>query len=194
MESKLKIPKDLTPLCYYCFEMLDSFLSKKTEPAFPSEFKGISCPLFVTWKIGKEEDLRGCIGTFTSESLESNLPKYALISSLQDTRFTPITKKEFPDLHVGVSLLTDFEDGKDAYDWEVGTHGIQIFYKKYNATFLPEVAAEQNWDKYTTLEYLLRKSGCRDNLDKVVKDIKLTRYQSKKESVSYEQYIKNLNH
>jgi len=48
--------------------------------------------------------------------------------------------EEIKDLNVAVSLLVKFEDGKDAYDWEVGKHGIIINWDGYNATFLPEVA------------------------------------------------------
>jgi len=44
-------------------------------------------------------------------------------------------------------LLVSFEDGKDAYDWEINKHGIIIDFKdsknyEYNATYLPEVAGE----------------------------------------------------
>ena len=35
-------------------------------------------PLFVTWKIGGERRLRGCIGTFTAMSLHSGLREYAV--------------------------------------------------------------------------------------------------------------------
>lgn len=189
MVDKKTIPKDLTNLCFYCFDVLKVALFKSNPQVnFPNEFKGIECPLFVTWTIGKDADLRGCIGTFASDNLESLLPKYTLISALQDTRFKPISKEEFNQLQVGVSLLVNFEDGKDAMDWEVGTHGIQIYYKKYNATFLPEVAAEQGWDKKTTLEYLLRKSGCKEKLSDVQSKISLTRYQSYKGKVTYDQF------
>ena len=181
--------KDLSKLCFFCFNYLEAYL-KKIEPIieFPNEYKGTEFPLFVTWKKGKDEELRGCIGTFKAENLEENLPKYAIISALNDNRFSPISLKEIKDLHVGVSLLTDFEDGKDCYDWEVGIHGIQIFYKKFNATFLPEVAYEQGWDKKTTLEYLLRKSGCNEKLSSVEQNIKLIRYQSVKKTVSFNDY------
>lgn len=50
-----------------------------------------------------------------------------------------------------------------AYDWVIGTHGIIIDFihnkKKYNATFLPEVASENQWDHKTTLKHLIRKTG-----------------------------------
>jgi AMMECR1 domain-containing protein len=59
------------------------------------------------------------------------------------------------DLSVYVSLLTNFEEGKDAYDWEVGKHGISIKANHkgnyYSATYLPEVAPEQGWNKKQTL-------------------------------------------
>jgi len=194
MEKSI-IPKDLTPLCLFCFDTLGSYLFKKEAKfSFPSEFENISCPLFVTWTINNkiEDELRGCIGTFQNESLKTNIPKYALISSLKDSRFSPISKEEFKNLNVAVSLLVNFEDGKDVYDWEVGTHGIEIFYKNYSATFLPEVAKEQEWDKKTTLEYLLKKSGCREKLEKVASDVRLIRYQSYKAKIAYKDYEKHL--
>ena len=94
--SKKPISNNISILCKYCFHVLESSLNSK-EPSveFPKEFKGVNCPLFVTWKKGKDEDLRGCIGTFESSSLEQNLPKYALISALEDTRFRPISKKNY---------------------------------------------------------------------------------------------------
>jgi len=40
-------------------------------------------------------------------------------SALHDSRFEPITKEEFPKLTCAVSLLHDFEEVDDIYDWEV---------------------------------------------------------------------------
>ena len=91
--------------------------------------------------------------------MDKLLKKYALTSALNDTRFDPITLKEVPELNVSVSLLVEFENGKDAYDWEVGKHGIEIFFEDYSATFLPEVAAEENWTKQETIIHLIRKAG-----------------------------------
>ena len=56
-------------LCQYCFQVLETYLQGKdiSQVPFPSEFKGKSYPLFVTWTTGKEKDLRGCIGTFKEE-------------------------------------------------------------------------------------------------------------------------------
>jgi AMMECR1 domain-containing protein len=35
-------------------------------------------PLFVTWKIGKDRRLRGCIGTFNAMNLHCGLREYAV--------------------------------------------------------------------------------------------------------------------
>lgn len=88
----------------------------------------IRSPLFVTWHIGRDRRLRGCIGTFSSMSLHSGmllfilncknlkmsnswiwivlgLREYALTSSLRDSRFPPIGRDEFSKLTVSVSIL-----------------------------------------------------------------------------------------
>lgn len=45
---------------------------------------------------------------------------------MNDPRFGPIKTDEIPYLHVGVSLLTNFEPANNCLDWEVGKHGIEI--------------------------------------------------------------------
>ncbi len=112
---------------------------------------------------------------------------------MNDTRFDPISEDELPHLHVGVSLLTEFEDADHPLDWEVGKHGIEIDInirgRDLGATFLPEVAEEQGWDQKTTLEYLVQKAGYSGKLETVMEKIKTKRYQSIKTYLSYEEYI-----
>jgi uncharacterized protein (TIGR00296 family) len=181
---------DLKSLCICAFDSLISYYNKEHKWEFPSKFKSLEFPLFVTWSTGKSKDLRGCIGTFQSSELETQLPEYALFSALKDSRFKPISPKEILSLNVSVSLLINFEKGKDAMDWEVGKHGIRIQFGFYRATFLPHVATEQGWDKITTLKYLIRKAGCFDDLEDVIDKIELTRYQSIVAEVTYEEYKK----
>jgi len=183
--------------CAYCFDVVTIILAGKSKkgdfPPLPASIPKVDAPLFVTWHINKDE-LRGCIGTFSDESVEKNLPRYAVISAFQDTRFEPIDEDELKILSCAVSLLTNFEDGKDALDWVVGTHGITIEFsdksgRDYHATFLPEVAFEQGWSKEETLRYLVKKSGCHSSLEKIIKDIKLQRYQSSKTEITYQEYL-----
>ena len=80
-------------------------------------------------------------------------------------------------------------------DWIVGTHGIDIEFEDnkgtlFSATFLPEVAQDEGWDKRTTLKYLVQKAGYIGSLDKIIKKIRLTRYQSIKKTISFSQYKK----
>ena len=188
---------DYSLLCKYCFEVLEAALSKEDPKniSFPESFKGKSYPLFVTWTIGKEKELRGCIGTFQSGKLEKKLREYALLAAFDDDRFDPINKSEVKNLNCGISLLDKFEKAKNVMDWEVGIHGIDIDFEDekgndYSATFLPEVAEEEGWDQRTTLKYLVRKAGYNGSLDKVLSGIKVTRYQSIKKTISYNEYKK----
>jgi len=116
---------------------------------------------------------------------------------LKDDRFTPISLKELKNLHVGVSLLTNFEHVNDPLDWLIGKHGIEIDFehknKKYGATFLPEVAEEQGWDQKETLIYLIEKAGYYGKIELIIEKIKTKRYQSIKVHLSYDEYLKMIN-
>ncbi|XP_052783962.1 nuclear protein AMMECR1-like [Mya arenaria] len=181
-------------MCFYCFDVLHSHLHNYEPPRTPS-FTNEYYPLFVTWKLGRDKRLRGCIGTFSATSLQSGLREYAVTSALRDSRFSPITKEEFPRLHCSVSILTHFEDGRDYMDWEVGVNGVRIEFvnekgHKKTATYLPEVATEQGWDRVQTIDSLLRKGGYKGSLNNEIRrSIRLTRYRSEKITCSYADYI-----
>jgi uncharacterized protein (TIGR00296 family) len=119
----------LKDLAAHCFDTLLAQLNSKTGsalPKYPSHLEDPEYPIFVTWTKGKEDDLRGCIGTFAPQRLSTILGKYALISALQDDRFDPVELHEVKHLNVGVSLLVNFTPILDPLAWEVGKHGIEI--------------------------------------------------------------------
>lgn len=154
-----------------------------------------SAPLFVTWNTMEDGEpvLRGCIGTFEALDLDEGVAEYALISALQDTRFSPIRKSELPTLQVAVTLLTDFEEVDDAFDWEVGVHGIRLSFtdrgRRYGSTYLPDVAAEQGWTKEEALWSLTRKAGWTGSRGRWKElNLKVTRYQGKKTTLEYAEY------
>ncbi|KAJ4321909.1 hypothetical protein N0V84_005075 [Fusarium piperis] len=156
-----------------------------------------SAPLFVTWNTmeGGEASLRGCIGTFEAQDLSEGIAEYALVSALHDTRFSPIRKTELPSLQVAVTLLTDFEEVDDMFDWEIGIHGIRLsFYdrgRRYGSTYLPDVASEQGWTKDETLFSLIRKAGWMGSRGRWKDlDLKVTRYQGKKTTLEYADFKK----
>jgi len=178
---------------FFCFDVLYSHLHN-TEPPKTPQFTNDEYPLFVTWVVGKDKRLRGCIGTFNPMNLHCGLKEYAMTSAFKDSRFNPITADELSKLHVSVSILRHFEDGNDYLDWEVGIHGIRIEFhsergSRRTATYLPEVAMEQGWDRIQTIDSLLRKGGFKGMVTPDVRrSIKLVRYQSEKVSVSWQEY------
>ena len=136
-------------------------------PPSPS-FEEASTALFVTWKIihrpSDHPQLRGCIGILEQRQLTKALHDYALTSAFRDSRFSPIGLHEVPNLQCTVSLISCFETDKRWDEWEVGRHGIIIEFhagdergqaqakKRFSATFLPEVAAEQGWGVEETVD------------------------------------------
>lgn len=180
-------------MCFFCFEVLYRELHNLEEPRTPC-FTNDPYPLFVTWKIGKDKRLRGCIGTFSAMRLHSGLREYAITSALRDSRFSPITRDEIQRLTVSVSILQGFEEARGYLDWTLGIHGIRIeFYNergsKRTATYLPQVATEQGWDQTQTIDSLLRKGGYRAQITpETRRSIKLTRYTSQECQMSYNEY------
>ena len=76
---------------------------------------------------------------------------------------------------------------------QVGVHGIQIEFidgdHTKSATYLPEVALEQEWTKIETIDSLLHKGGYRNKVTEEYRStIGLTRYQTEKCLVTYEEY------
>lgn len=180
-------------MCFFCFEVLYCELNNIDGPSDPC-FTNEPYPLFVTWKIGRDKRLRGCIGTFTAMHLHSGLREYAITSALKDSRFSPITRDEFPRLTVSVSILQGFEEARGYLDWTLGIHGIRIEFLtergfKRTATYLPQVATEQGWNQTETIDSLLRKGGYRAAITPDIrKSIKLTRYRSQEIQMNYNEY------
>lgn len=180
-------------MCCFCFDVLVNRFTK--QPIVDKEIDG-EAPLFVTFKKKDESDgkykLRGCMGTFTKKKLIENLKEITITSAFGDPRFEKITKNELPLLKVEVNLLVKFEAASGGpHDWEIGKHGILLKYGDNQATYLPQVASEQGWNKEETLRQLFTKSGSRGKFSEVVDKIEITRYQSSKIEMSYAEYKKD---
>jgi AmmeMemoRadiSam system protein B/AmmeMemoRadiSam system protein A len=113
---------------------------------------------FVTLKIHGE--LRGCIGTLAAHRpLWEDVIANAENAALHDPRFNRVRADELPTIDVEVSVLTPPREVPRATDIVVGKHGIILEKSGRRATFLPQVAPEQGWDRETTLGHLARKAG-----------------------------------
>jgi len=201
-KSKRKLPShhqlstdsslsDSIPLSKYLHHFHESITS------FPS-----SAPLFITWN--QNGQLRGCIGTFQSLPLESGVKKFSISAGFQDPRFHPIQSHEVSlSLSVAVTLLDNFTPIHSPQDWEIGLNGLKLSFvnddQHYLGTFLPSVAEEEEWDKLTTLYYLLKKADYnyikKDEVllfyTKGLKEgwLSLTRYDGLKSSLDYNEYV-----
>lgn len=159
-------------------------------------------PLFVTWNTVRSSSaaskddlsLRGCIGTFSPQPISEGLHDYALYAALKDDRFWPVKASELPRLSVAVTLLTDYEDMADPMDWQLGLHGLRIYFswrgESCSSTYLPDVAPENDWTKEETIESLMRKGGWDAPRGSSWTDVKLrcVRYQGRKKRLDYPEY------
>lgn len=98
---------------------------------------------------------------------------------------------EVPSLACGVSLLVNFEPAKDYLDWQVGTHGIHIFFsqngKRMSSVYLPEVAFEQGWDQRQTMDELMKKGGFRGPISEDDRRAaRIERFRSEKLTITYQ--------
>jgi len=110
---------------------------------------------------GKGDELRGCIGTLEpSSSVYDVVARRAASAALEDTRFPhSVTVEELPFITVEVSVLTPPRPVKSADEIVIGRHGMILSVGWNRATFLPQVAPEQGWDRETTLRHLAQKAG-----------------------------------
>lgn len=112
------------------------------------------CGCFVTLKNG--EELRGCIGNFTSDKpLIELVGEMAVASATQDSRFfhDPITAKELDELAVEISVLSPLKKTADPLSLRLGVDGIYIQRGRNAGVFLPQVATETGWTKEQFLSY-----------------------------------------
>lgn len=114
--------------------------------------------------VGKGDGLRGCIGTIAPvETVHATVAQRAASAALEDTRFpSKVGVAELGHLGVEVSVLTPPRAVKSADEIVIGQHGIILSREGRSATFLPQVAPEQGWDRETTLRHLADKAGLDD--------------------------------
>jgi AmmeMemoRadiSam system protein A len=104
--------------------------------------------------------LRGCVGTFdASRPLPIAVADAALSAALEDPRFPPLREGELADVEIEISVLGPFADVRDPALLELGVDGVVVERDGRRALLLPEVAAEQGWDRPTLLRALCQKAG-----------------------------------
>jgi MEMO1 family protein len=105
---------------------------------------GTSGATFVTLR--HHGELRGCIGSLIAErSLADDVEHNARAAAFRDPRFAPLTRAEFEELRIGVSLLSPPRPLQFASECELLEKlqqlqcGVTIEYGDARSTFLPQV-------------------------------------------------------
>ncbi|KAJ9443721.1 hypothetical protein DIPPA_19243 [Diplonema papillatum] len=179
----------------YALHTLEAYFQKDrtggpTDAEVPAQHRVYG--MFVSYE-DKNGHNMGCIGTFSEGLLRETIGKYALVAALEDTRFEPIGLETLPAVMCKVTLLSQMLPAPAWDEWVLGQHGIYITLReagrRYTATFLPDVAPSQGWDKTETFRQLLRKSGYRaaPTVD-VFKRCEVLTYEGSKADITYAEY------
>jgi AmmeMemoRadiSam system protein A len=103
--------------------------------------------------------LRGCVGyVFPVTALYRTVAETARAAAFEDTRFSPITRPEAPELEVSLSILSPLK-AITPEEVEIGLHGLVIARGGRRGLLLPQVPVEHQWDRVTFLEQTCRKAG-----------------------------------
>ena len=118
---------------------------------------------FVTLKIHNQ--LRGCIGNLdASDPIIEGVKRNAINAAFNDFRFSPLTAKEFENVEIEISILSEpkpleYKDGKDLINkLRPDVDGVIIRKGQASATFLPQVW-EQLKRPEDFLSHLCTKAG-----------------------------------
>jgi AmmeMemoRadiSam system protein A len=109
--------------------------------------------------------LRGCIGSLEAyRPLIDDVRLNAVASAFHDPRFEPLSKAEFADVAIDVSLLSTpevlrFSSEQDALtQLNPGLDGVILEYDNHRATYLPQVWAQLT-DPQVFINHLKAKAG-----------------------------------
>lgn len=137
-------------------------LTELTFPDLPSKKLEEKAGAFVTYylKKGGNKTLRGCIGLMEGiYPLWETVAKMAHAAAFSDVRFLPVSKEELPFIDWEITVLTPFVPCPDIDGIVLGKHGIMFHCGRHRSVFLPQVPAEQGWNKEQTFEHLAVKAG-----------------------------------
>ena len=155
-------PEERTLLLRLAHEAIAATLERReislaSPSAHLAEFRGA----FTTLYYGG--DLRGCVGyVFPVTSLYRTVAESARGAAFDDSRFSPVTREEAPQLEVSLSILSRLEPIQPE-EVEIGRHGLLVSLSYHRGLLLPQVPVEHAWDRTTFLEQTCKKAGLPPN-------------------------------
>lgn len=116
---------------------------------------------FVTLKINGR--LRGCIGSVGAQKpLFRTVLENACNAAFEDPRFPPLSKNDFPHIHIEISVLTQPVPLSSPEDLVVGRDGLIVELGRSRGLLLPQVPLEWGWGREEFLIQTCRKAGLPD--------------------------------
>lgn len=141
-------------------ESLEAFIGSGERKKFAADEPALTVKhgMFVT--LEKHGRLRGCMGHFDEDTPIAALAgSQTLVSATRDPRFPPVQANELKDITIEISVLSTPRAVASYEEIEVGRHGVILKKGFRGATFLPQVAPEQGWDRDEMLTNLAMKAG-----------------------------------
>ena len=109
------------------------------------------------------KDLRGCVGyVLPAASLYQAVAETARGAAFEDTRFFPLTRREFPEVTVSLSILSRLQPIRPE-EVEIGKHGLLVKLGNRRGLLLPQVPVERGWGPMIFLEQTCRKADLPDD-------------------------------
>ena len=153
------------------------------DPAQFDEYLQETRGCFVTMH-HRHGQLRGCIGTFETDTPLIHTLVRMSASTLKDPRFAwnqPVVLAEINDIHLEISVLTPMAPFDNPTDLRLGVDGIYIKDPKSERSgcFLPHVPIEAGWDVEETLSQCCgQKMGIEPDGWKTRDDLEFYRFQA----------------
>lgn len=143
---------------------VDQYLSSYQDEVLDK--KGLAFVTIETY-YGTSTSLRGCIGYVEAVApLKEIVFKAAVAAAFSDPRFPPLSKNEFNNIIIEVTVLTKPQEVKVENRWDlpksikVGEDGLIVEYGiLYSGLLLPQVPMEYCWDEETFLAETCIKAG-----------------------------------
>ena len=157
-------PEEQKTLLRLARASLNSFVKEQKElTSLPDGFEltdRMKEPAGVFVTLEKDKELRGCIGYIDPVGpLYRSVMDNVVSACSRDYRFHPVEASELDRIEIELSVLTPKQEIKRAGEFIPGEHGIIIEKQGRRAVFLPQVAAEQRWNREETLRHLCLKAG-----------------------------------
>ncbi len=154
-ENELLNPRQKKRLLEIARETIEKYLKSGKSTDFNENDPRLTAisGAFVT--LHKQGELRGCIGNIIGQKpLYQTVRDMAIESATADPRFQPVTKEEFKDIEIEISVLSPLKKISDISEFELGRHGVIVKKGWLQGVFLPQVATETGWSKEKFLSNL----------------------------------------